>query len=52
MAGAHRAHATARCSGWRAVTAGHAPKVSATSAAVVVAAAAMWLLTIASITVI
>jgi hypothetical protein len=50
MAGAHRA--TASRPGWRTATAGHAPKISAASAALVVAAAAMWLITLASITVI
>jgi hypothetical protein len=52
MTGAHRANVTAGRSRWRAVTADHAPNISAKSAALVVAAALMWLIVIASITVV
>jgi hypothetical protein len=52
MTGAHRANVTASHPRWRAVTADHAPKISAKSAALVVAAALMWLIVIASITVV
>jgi hypothetical protein len=50
MTGAHRANATAGRSRWRAVTADHAPKISAKSAALVVAAVVLWLIVLASIT--
>jgi hypothetical protein len=50
MTGAHRANATADRSRWRAVTVAHAPKISAKSAALVVTAVVMWLIVLASIT--
>jgi hypothetical protein len=50
MTGAHRANVTARRSRWRVVTAHHASKISTKSAALVGAAALMWLTVIAFIT--
>jgi hypothetical protein len=52
MAGAHRANVTVSHPRWRAVTTDHAPKISAKSAALVAAAALMWLIVIALITVV
>jgi hypothetical protein len=52
MTGAHRANVTASRPRWRAVTANHASKNSAKSAVLVVAAALMWLIVIAFITVV